>query len=63
MSQILMTTMEATALTNLGEAFKFVTSTAMSGMVTLMLSEPILLIPVAITVAGAGIGLACRCIR
>lgn len=62
-NSVLMTTLEATALTNLGEAFKFVTGTGMSGMVTLMLGEPILLIPVAVAVAGAGIGLASRLIH
>lgn len=53
---------EASALTNLTTAFDFI-KTVFSGMVTVIMSEPILLIPVGIFVAGAGIGLAMRLIR
>lgn len=55
-------TLEATALGNLQTAFDFI-KTVFSDMVTKVISEPILLIPVAIFVAGAGIGLAMRLIR
>ncbi len=55
-------TLEVSALTNLTTAFDFI-KTVFSGMVTLIMSEPILLIPVGIFVAGAGIGLAMRLIR
>ena len=55
-------TLEASALTNLTSAFEFI-KTVFSDMVTKIMSEPILLIPVAIFVAGAGIGLAMRLIR
>ena len=50
------------ALTNLTTAFEFI-KTVFSGMVDKIVAEPILLIPVAIFVAGAGIGLAMRLIR
>lgn len=52
----------SSALSNLTTAFEFI-QTSMTGMVTTILSEPILLIPVGIFVAGAGIGLAMRLIR
>lgn len=55
-------TLEASALTNLTSAFEFI-KTVFSDMVTKIMSEPILLIPVAIFVAGAGIGLSMRLIR
>lgn len=54
--------LEASALTNLKTAFDFITD-VFSDMVTKILSEPILLLPVGIFVAGAGIGLAMRLIR
>lgn len=53
---------EATTLANLTTAFEFI-KTVFSGMVTLIMSEPVLLLPVGIFVAGAGIGLAMRLIR
>lgn len=59
----MVTALEASAaLTNLQSAFEFV-KTVFSGMVTTITSEPILLVPVAIFVAGGGIGLAMRMIR
>lgn len=53
---------EASTLGNLTTAFEFI-KTVFSGMVTLIMSEPVLLLPVGIFVAGAGIGLAMRLIR
>ncbi len=53
--------MEGNALTNLTTAFTWIT-TNMTSMVTLMLGEPVFLLPVAVTYAGAAIGLCCRLI-
>lgn len=59
----MVTALEATgALANLETAFGFV-KTVFAGMVSTITAEPILLVPVAIFVAGAGIGLAMRMIR
>lgn len=57
------TALEVTgALGNLQTAFDFV-KTVFGGMVSTITAEPILLVPVAIFVAGGGIGLAMRMIR
>lgn len=48
-------------MANLTTAFEFVT-TCMSDMVTVVLSQPIFLLPVGIFVAGAAIGLCGRLI-
>lgn len=59
----MVTALEATgALANLKTAFTFVQE-VFTGMVSTITAEPILLVPVSIFVAGAGIGLAMRMIR
>lgn len=53
--------MEATGLENLTTAFTFIT-TCMTSMATVILGQPIYLIPVGIFCAGAAIGLSSRLI-
>lgn len=53
--------LEATPMDNLTTAFSWVT-TQMSSMVSVILGQPIFLLPVAIFAAGAAIGLCSRLI-